>query len=528
MCATLSLMGPVRLRGSGGQEMTPKSQKARGALALLGTASGMRLNRVRLQDLLWSDRSKQQGSDSLRQMLHELRGRLQPEADILEIGNGWVGLDPERLRIDLQPAYDAGGTPCEFASDLDIPDPEFECWLRDMRLRLTTADEAPPMHPADCPNFAITPLPVKPVYPVEPAYVVSLDCVEGSTPSAQTIGKMVVAEAAARACELIPASLRDGPQVARVGTRISTICCATATGWSLMVVLHDLPTGSHVWTHRFPIRGDRQANSMRHAVAQITVALLERARRTASSLWLGYPIWDVFSHSRARLEAADRRLAEFHVHCDAAVAIALRAFLRHTLITERLTPDPDRCATQSQDLARKAHDLAPSNPIVLAMAALSAASQGDWIGALELAQAACRLDPDCELACHALSKALSALGRHPEALAASDRGARGALGQLAPACWLMGRADVLIRLGMMREAENSAAAAHAFDEENRPSLRYLAALRHARGDRDGALDSLRRLRLIEPDFSLSLMADPAYPVQPLRKAGLLGILRSGL
>ena len=94
MPATLSLMGSVRLRGAVGDDLTPRSQKARGALVLLGTAPDLRLSRTRLQDLLWSDRNKQQGSDSLRQMLRELRSALAAEKDMLLTGVGWIGLDP--------------------------------------------------------------------------------------------------------------------------------------------------------------------------------------------------------------------------------------------------------------------------------------------------------------------------------------------------------------------------------------------------------------------------------------------------
>lgn len=522
MVATLSLMGSVRLRGCAGQNLTPRSQKARGALALLGTASELRLSRTRLQDLLWSDRGKQQGSDSLRQMLRELRGSLRHEREILATGNGWIGLDPTRLRIDLSPAYDAGGIPCEFAADLDIPDPEFESWLRDMRLRLMPDCDGPGIRGID-----ILPLLACPS-PSDPAYVVALEPVEGSGDHARMIGQMVVNEAAARACEMIPAALTDAPPAAVVGTRIFTMCFSTWTGWSLMVMLRDIPTGNRVWTHRFGIRRDQQTTTMRQAIAQITVALLDRARRTASPQWVGFPIWDVFSHSRAQLETADRTLTNIPAYCDGGVAMALRAYLRHTLIVERLTDDPAACAEAARTLARQARILAPNNPIVLAVASLSALWQGDAPGALELAQAGCRIDPDNELACHALSQALTALGRHAEALEASDRGARGALAELGPACWLMGRADVLIGLGRLGDAENSAAAAYAFAADNRPSLRYLAALRHARGDIPGTVDALQRLRLIEPDFTLALMADPAYPVRPLRLAGLLGVVHSGL
>ncbi len=523
MPATLSLMGSVRLRGASGNELTPRSQKARGALALLGTAPDLRLSRARLQDLLWSERGKQQGSDSLRQMLRELRCQMGDERDILLTGVGWVGLDPDRLRIDLTPVYDAGGTPLEFAADIDIPDPEFESWLRDMRLRLLPECDGPRRRPG-------APALLRPsAEPPASGYVVALDPVESNDSRAHVIGEMVVNEAAARACEMIPAMLADRVETAQqLGTQVVALCYSAGIDCSLMVVMRDLPSGRRGWTRRFTIRAADETATMRHAVAQITVALLDRARRTASAKWLTFPIWDVFSYSRERLEAADRVLAELPPERQSAVGLALRSYLRNTLILERLTEDPGRCSDEAEDFARRARELAPNNPVVLAVASLSASRRRDAVGALELAQAACRNDPDNELACHALSQALTEVGRDQEALEAAERGARGALAVLGPACWLMRRAQVLVRLGRLGDAENSAAAAFAFAPDNRPSLRFLAALRYHRGDRAGAADALRHLRRVEPDFTLELMAHPDYPVKTLRMAGLMEITRSGL
>lgn len=520
MPATLSLMGSVRLHGAAGGDLTPRSQKARGALALLGTAADLRLNRARLQDLLWSERGKQQGSDSLRQMLRELRGALGEEKDILQSGVGWVGLDPDRLRIDLTPVYDVGGTPMEFAADIDIPDPEFETWLRDMRLRLLPDEDGP----RGLRRIAAG------GEPAATGYVVALARVESNDARAHLVGEMIVSEAAARACEMIPATLADltGPAAGPIGTQVATFCYATGADCALMVVMRDLATGQRCWTRRFTVRAADETATMRHAVAQITVALLDRARLTISAKWEGFPIRDVFSYSRERLEAADQVLAALPRERQSAVSLALRSYLRNTLIIERLTADPARCSDEAEALARRARDLAPGNPVVLAVASLSASWRRDGVGALELAQAACRSDADNELACHALSQALTDVGRDAEALEAIERGARGALAELGPACWLMRRAQVLVRLGRLGDAENSAAAAFAFAADNRPSLRFLAALRHHRGDVAGAADALRHLRRIEPDFSLELMAHPDYPVQTLRMAGLMGILQSGL
>ncbi|KGJ10780.1 SARP family transcriptional regulator [Paracoccus versutus] len=530
MPATLSLMGSVRLRGAGGADLTPRSQKARGALALLGTAPDLRLSRARLQDLLWSERGRQRGSDSLRQMLRELRAALGAEKGILLTGVGWVGLDAERLRIDLTPVYDAGGAPIEFAADIDVPDPEFETWLRDMRLRLTPD--------CDGPSFLQRPLPPPPLpepwcagEPAPGDYVVALQPVESNDARAHVIGEMILNEAAARACEMIPAVLADRHSAGapQAGIQIGAICYAAGTDCSLMVVMRDLATGARGWTRRFTIRAADETATMRHAVAQIAVALLDRARRTAPpAQGLTFPVWDVFSYSRDRLESADRILAAMPRERQSGVALALRSYLRNTLISERLTEDPARCSDEAEAFARQARDLAPANPSVLAVASLSASWRRDAVGALELAQAACRNDPDNELACHALSQALTDVGRDLEALEATERGARGALAELGPASWLMRRAVVQLRLGRLGDAENSAAAAFAFAPDNRPSLRFLAALRYHRGDVAGAADALRHLRRIEPDFSLELMAEPDYPVAPLRMARLMGITRSGL
>ncbi|RCW88661.1 SARP family transcriptional regulator [Paracoccus lutimaris] len=539
MPATLSLMGSVRLRGTIGDDLTPRSQKARGALALLGTAPDLRLSRARLQDLLWSERTKQQGSDSLRQMLRELRGALGEEKHILQTGVGWVGLDPERMRIDLTPVYDAGGAPIEFAADIDIPDPEFECWLRDMRLRLTPEDDGPTAlqrqggyDQADG-GISGTSSIAAALAGAERApagYVVALAPVESNDARAHVIGEMVVNEAAARACEMIPARLADDISALSplAGTQIGVICYSAGVDCSLMVVMRDIPSGQRDWTRRFTIRAADETVTMRHAVAQITVALLDRARRTASPNWMTFPIWDVFSYSRERLENADRVLAAMPSGPQTAVSLALRSYLRNTLIIERLVDDPKACSDEADEFCARSRDLAPNNPVVLAVASLTASWRRDAVGALELAQAACRADPDNELACHALSQALTDCGRDAEALEANERGFRGALAELGPACWLMRRSVVQIRLGRLGDAENSAAAAFAFASDNRPSLRFLAALRYHRGDLSGAADALRHLRHAEPDFSLPLMGSPEYPVSTLRMAGLMGIVASGL
>jgi Flp pilus assembly protein TadD len=103
-----------------------------------------------------------------------------------------------------------------------------------------------------------------------------------------------------------------------------------------------------------------------------------------------------------------------------------------------------------------------------------------------------------------------------------------ALPVLNPATWQMRMGIALSRLGRFDEAEQRFDAVQHFAPENRPSLRFLAALRYHRRDEAGALAALQALKKVEPGFSLEAMRSDNYPVATLRQGGLLGITRSGL
>lgn len=96
----------------------------------------MRRSRAWLQDKLWSDRATEQGAASLRQVLVEIRRALGAHRDALVADAGWIGFDPERIVVKIVPSADDwafSGEPPEFAEGLDVPDAEFEDWIRDQR-----------------------------------------------------------------------------------------------------------------------------------------------------------------------------------------------------------------------------------------------------------------------------------------------------------------------------------------------------------------------------------------------------------
>ena len=130
----LDLAGPFRLREARGVDLTPRSRKAQGLLALVGTSPCLRRSRLWLQDKLWSDRGAEQGSASLRQCLTEIRSTLRDHRGCFRTDSGWIALDPERVLVNTTVSERDEDANVEFLEGLDIRDPEFEHWLRDQRL----------------------------------------------------------------------------------------------------------------------------------------------------------------------------------------------------------------------------------------------------------------------------------------------------------------------------------------------------------------------------------------------------------
>lgn len=500
MHLTLRLIGPVTLLDANGDDLTPRGRKARGALAMLGMAPGLRLGRARLQDRLWSDSPQAQGAASLRQTLRELRRALRDHQSVLLSGDGWVGLDPARLTVDLRPLAAGACEAPEFAEGLDIADAEFEDWLRDTRLALE-----------DRPRAQVLPL------------LVLSDPV-ADTPSSRMLAVAVVQQAASHAASLLPAQvlpLHSAP-ASSPGLLVEAMCLQQpGPEMLLMISLRDLSSGAQLWAQQFPL--SQSTPALHRAISALALTLIQ----TVGQLRLPgrlFPLTDLFSFSRSRLLSADRVLTD----TDSPVAQSLRAFLRYTLIIERQTPDQRATLAEAEALASRARERAPADPIVLSVSALMRSWQGQVAGALDLARDACRLAPGHDLAHLVLSQALTDAGRDSEALSVLIRARGGPLAMLGQPSWRLRQAAALIRLGRYAEAENSAAAALSHSTECRPALRFLAALRHHRRDEEGAAAALNALRRIEPDFAPELMASPDYPVSTLRRAGLLAVARARL
>ena len=138
----LHLFGPVSLR-IGKQDVPLRSLKSRALLGYVALGGSLRETRERLVGLLWSESREERARAVLRQVVRELRGRLEAAGCFgLRFGPYEVGIDPDAIHVDVfevLKAAEAGEVhPLllerrhlteELLAGLEDVDPAFRVWL---------------------------------------------------------------------------------------------------------------------------------------------------------------------------------------------------------------------------------------------------------------------------------------------------------------------------------------------------------------------------------------------------------------
>jgi DNA-binding SARP family transcriptional activator/TolB-like protein len=150
----LKLLGAFELTSPQGEPVRLAERKARALLAYVALARGHSASREALLGLLWESRPVAQARQSLRQVLHRLRVAT-GEPALLRADKDSLAVDPRRLELDVWEFLDAAqgetledlqraaslyGAPA--LANLDVDEPEFDAWLRGMRLQLGQAGSA--------------------------------------------------------------------------------------------------------------------------------------------------------------------------------------------------------------------------------------------------------------------------------------------------------------------------------------------------------------------------------------------------
>ncbi|GFE63671.1 hypothetical protein [Litoreibacter roseus] len=535
------LGGRFRLELSSGADVTPTSAKAQGLLALLASAPGHERTRLWLQEKLWSDRAREQAAASLRQELRNLRIGLGDNKKILIQNRMVISLDTEFCGIedDLSPGQ-------EFLEGIDIRDAAFNDWLTAERhhrhlveatggaARLANVPgtaaasgliRPDPAYPGRVPAgllrraivFETFAKPGDPLHVLETAFVsftalglsetMSVDVFQGRTPSTPP-----------DAIQINVQSFLTGPD--KTGMKVSAEDGARhQLIWS---GIETVPNFGAVPVDHPDIL--RLSNQLIEALADALLLKTEGIPDYMDASLMGrMALRKIFSMQAEQLDEADKLLETAFELDPRGIFAAWRAQLRVIQHVERFDDDADRLIAEAEDHCYTALEVEPSNSMVLAAVAKSRLVLNDNVMAChELATKSVALNPSNPFAWDILSTAKLYAGDHEKAHALAFKAQQ--LGVRSPHSfwWDMGRCVTAALTGRAEEALRLAEVSHALSPHFRPPLRYLTALYAAQGQMEKAIYVARKLKQLEPDFSLERMAqDAKYPVSPLRKSGLL-------
>jgi TolB-like protein len=130
---SIYLIGNMRVLAPDGDDILPRSRKARALLAYLCLCSRTRASRNRLARLLWDNSSETQARMSLRHALLELNRNVNDKVPgLIETNRETVGLNARACWIDVQAEPDRAE---QLLADLDGVSTPFDDWLASERAR---------------------------------------------------------------------------------------------------------------------------------------------------------------------------------------------------------------------------------------------------------------------------------------------------------------------------------------------------------------------------------------------------------
>ncbi|MEL6585042.1 MAG: hypothetical protein AAFQ50_00045 [Pseudomonadota bacterium] len=506
-----------------GTDVTPIRRKERGLLALLALSPGQRKPRNILKDKLWSDRSSVQASNSLRRALCDLRRFLGPAGAAVKSDRHDIWLTAA-FEIDRGGGQDAGA---DLLEGLDVPDAEFEEWLRDLRQN-DSGNVVMPQRRAS--NLRMTPR------------ISDASTLVTIMPAAAPVGPEDTFLSALLMDTFSSRMKAEGDAEVHVGSEPTNQRISEAGAYLRLEVASVVNDGRwHVHLRAFMDRGRRFLWSGRFDLpldfrvicdgtdlaAFVSTALanifssLRNLRTTSRSTYLTLhrTAHRLFTARRDDVAVAETELAALSSSSSAALALAWRAF---ALLTRALEfgEDQNLLRDQAKCLIGEALILGQENPLVLALAAqVEIKLCNDLERGKHLATASLRACDQNPYALHAMSQAQLYEGAFGAAHDTALRARRMAEGMSNAFCWDMQVCLTALGIEDLATSEAAARSAHACNPDFRPALRYLTALNLIQSNRDRAVTYAAALAEREPGFVLSDLKCPSYPMHTLRRAG---------
>lgn len=521
--------GALKIFDPAGTDITPRGGKARGLIALLLTGKDFTRARRFLQDKLWSTRAQEQGSASLRQALSEIRRDLGPHRDALVCTRGNVQLDPDL--INLVPPSSSQDS--ELFEDVDVRDPEFENWIRDLRAQHSAA---PLPAPRD-----VTSAPV--ARHDRPCPVVVFRSPRTLTRDQQWIYAFIreqVIGSAAELGEIECADLTDEGQPELTGARkpwlFLTIDISSIEGRAFVAVQLEDATSRIQWRSALTQIDTPDRDESFFAMSCLSNHACEAIGRYLSSGKAGagtdhLPLAlammgreQIFDFSRDALRMSDRLLAQAYALDPQPVYAAWRAFVRNTAMFEHLTQDflPP---LDNEDVVFQALRDDPQNSMVLAFAAqhsfvhLRDPEYGQFLCARSI-----EANDANPIAWAFRANYQTALGQYDDAIGSAERGLALASGRAEQHFCMIFSCMARIGVADYARATSEARLTSVLSPDFIAIRRFLYAL-HRASNRLELADKVRdEIRTREPHFDNGTLFDPSYPVGTLRGTPIMELL----
>jgi DNA-binding SARP family transcriptional activator len=517
--------GAFRLSDAQGNDITPRGTKARALLAILLLTPEMSRPRRWVESTLWSTRDADQANASLRQSLTEIRRALGPLRDLIDADRRDVWLVPDAFAVDVLAAGAAPQPGRYLLEGLDPRDAAYNRWLAETALALGW--------PVAGAAQGVRTGPPAPVLTFESDATGSrLESLLSGIVSDQVLKNLAEsADFQFQAGGGTPADHAPGVPVFGLTT---SVVAHQGTGY-FTLRLSDTLRRRMIWTRHVSVPlteadllESPELFKLAHEAAEHAVAALSHdptgvAATRLADVIMSRALNEMFSFDKARLLAADTLLEQAEALRPRAVHWAWRCFLRMIMAVERTGQDWQVLAEQAEAFAARAIEMDPRNSLVLALVSqMRLLMQGDIEGGARLAQDALALNKGSAMAHVGLATVALRRSDLVEARAAANR----ALGIAAHSAhrhwWHMFVCLAEIASGDYDAAIRSAEAALSYAPKFRPPLRHLYVLYLHRQDHARAIQIARRLRELEPDFSLKLIReDASYPAGTLRRTPLI-------
>ncbi len=511
------LIGPFALMAPDGTDLTPKGIKARAIIALSVMAPDLLRSRTYLAATLWSDRGRAQAFGSLRQSIAEIRKALGSYADRLVIDRANFGFQPDTIETDLHEAKVQGSEKAVLLEDLETTDPVFSEWLSSARAQLGMQAR----------------LSTRPLVRVE---------AEGSaSPMQKDILMHGIAEAISDWCAARVVTVGDDPDRFAAGALedysdylIQARLDQAGQGVTAHLNMSAQRPDVSRWSMTAQLSGadfnpldDTALFQMINRAADRTIhdlAPAHRDKNTAQFLTAGTlgAVRSIFRNDPGDLESARSQLTTNFDLQREGIYLAWLAYITTLEMAERNENDPQSLREKARELSARAIELDPYGSMTLALCSyVQSFVLGDRMTGHEFAMRSIESNRANPMAWIFAGAAHFLEGRGDAALENTMFGRK-----------ISGEGPYSYVVDTFCCA--AATCAHRFDEalmfaeraaakapNYKAPLRYMIAIHATRGDIDNVRLAIRRLRRIEPNFTIDSMKSQKYPVPGLRAAGLV-------